>query len=703
MQVIAVDIGGTCTDCVVISEEGDLTLSKCFSTPPNFWQGIEDVLRRAAESMGMSLESMLAATDLFLHSTSVAENALVDGTFARAGLITNAGFEGTLAAMRGAYGRWAGLGDDEKRNPLETRKPEPLVGHRLVAGVSERTDSRGNRLADLDEAEVRQVVGHLIEQGAESVAVCFLWSFLDPTAERKVREIALEVAPDLFVTLSSELSPVLGEYERTSTACLNAVLGPGMREYLARFSSDLRNLGYSGRILVMQSSGGLTTVDDASQRPVAMIESGPVAGLIGSQRLAQSMGSDNVIASDMGGTTFKVGVLRDGYMEYQRDATVVRYHYALPKLDITSLGVAGGSIVSVDPGSGLPRVGPMSAGASPGPACYGRGGELPTITDVDAVLGYMHPRFFLEGREPLDIGAAETALERHLATPLHMETAEVAANVYRMVNGILYDLLHKLTVQRGLDPRKFDLVSYGGTAGMHVASYAAALGVRRVIVPRSASVHSAYGLATADIVHEKQTTRPIRYPWSSDELASVFRDLTASVQASLEADGFGEQSHQYEYAVDMRYVRQVHVVTVPIGGSEDRQANFLAEIEALIDRFVDVYRERYGEGSGGTGAGVEIVSFRVRGSVPLHQPRPRSMPEGGTDASAAIIERRKAWIPDRGEYGDVDGYDFALLSRGNVVNGPAIVWSPITTIVLGEGDSASVDAQGNLLMQLGDR
>src|SRR5262245_13319358 len=361
--VVGIDIGGTCTDCVVLGDDGRVTLGKAFSTPADLSTGIVDAIQIAASDLGTPLDELLGATRLFLHSTTVAENAVVDGALATAGLITNGGFEDTLFAMRGGYGRWSGLAEDEKRNPVETDKLPPILPRSLTVGIRERTDSLGRTHVQADEAEVEAAVRQLLDAGVAALGVSLLWSFANPEAEKLVERVARRLAPDVFVTLSHEIAPIVGEYERTSTVALNSRLGPVVDRYLRQLRDDVHERGFRGTLLVMQAYGGLLPVDRAATRPVGLSESGPVSVLVGSQHLGEALGFDNIIAADVGGTTFKVGTVRKGLIEYQRESMVLRYHYALPKMDVVSLGLAGGSIISIDPRNGSPRIGPRSHGS----------------------------------------------------------------------------------------------------------------------------------------------------------------------------------------------------------------------------------------------------------------------------------------------------------------------------------------------------
>lgn len=694
--VVGIDIGGTCTDCVVVDDAGHVILAKAFSTPPDFSRGILDALAVAAGELGVERSQLLSHTRLFLHSTTVAENAVVDGTLATAGIVTTSGFEDTLRAMRGGYGRWSGLTEDQKRNPIDTDKLAPIVPRVLVRGIHERTDAQGTVRVAPDEAEIEAAVRDLVDQGVEALGVSLLWSFANPSGERKVREVIERLgAADVFLTLSHEIAPIIGEYERTSTVALNARLGPVVGRYLDNLRHGLEAEGFAGVLLVMQAYGGLLPFEQAAAAPVGMIESGPVSGLVGCQSLGEQLGARNIIAADMGGTTFKVGVVREGLIDYQRESMVLRYHYALPKMDVVSLGLAGGSIVSIDERTGTPHIGPRSAGSYPGPVCYGHGGEEPTITDIDGVLGYLNPDFFLGGREALHLDRAAEVFERKVAEPLGLPLVEAAAAMYKLANSLFHDLLHKTTVQRGLDPRRFSLFSFGGTAGMHAAAYAEELGVGQIVIPHSASVHGAFGLITSDIAHEDQTTHPMRMPADVDALTEVFSDLEERMVAQLRSEGFDDERITLRRSIDMRYRRQVHILTVPMDASGPVNEESL---EATVARFEALYREKYGADSAYREAGIELVSFRLRGSGRVNKPDFRVEATGSEDPAAAIVKTVTAWVDTAGALLEVPGYDFERMVPGNALTGPAIVWTPITTLVVAPGQTARVDAHRNLVI-----
>lgn len=693
--VLAVDIGGTCTDSVIVDENGRVALGKAFSSPPDFSTGIFDSLAVAAGELNLALDTLLPNTRLFLHSTTVAENAVVDGTLAQAGMIVTRGFEQTLFATRGGYGRWSGLTEDEKRNPIDTEKLPPIISIRHIRGIKERTDTNGRILHAPDETEIESAVRSLLEAGVDALGVCLLWAIVNPESEKFIGDIVNRISPDTFLTLSHEIAPIVGEYERTSTVALNSRLGPVVKVYINNLQAKLDSEGFKGTLLVAQAYGGLLLAEKALESPVGMIESGPVAGLVGSRFLGKMLGHQNIIGADMGGTTFKVGVVREGAIEYQRESMVLRYHYAMPKFDVVSLGLAGGSIISVDQRTGIPQVGPKSAGSYPGPVCYENGGEEPTITDVDAILGYLNPDYFLGGRKSLNIEKAERVFKDKVADPLGRSVPEAAAALYRLANSMIYDLLHKVTIQRGLDPRQFALFSFGGTAGMHVAAYGDELGVAEIVIPHSASVHGAFGLTTSDIVHEDQTTKPMTEPWNLAQLQAIYDELTARVIDQLRQEGFSDESITLERSVDMRYRRQVHILTTPMDGVGALTTELM---ESTIARFEALYEGRYGQDSAYREAGIELVSYRVRGAGIVKTPQLTEYAFGGAASDHAVVDTRRAWVQKAQAFQEVKGYDFNKLAPGNKIPGPAIIWTPFTTVVTNPDQTARLDKYKNLII-----
>ncbi len=696
--VVATDVGGTCTDTVVFAAGEPVRIGKALSTPPNFADGVINSIRAAADGMGLTLEALLSSASLFVHGSTVVDNTLLTRAGARTGLITTEGFEDTLLITRGAYGRWAGLTEDGIKHPVATDRAPALVPGARIRGVPERVDYKGAALRDLDDDATRAAIRYLVgEQAVEAIAVCFLWSFYNQAHEARVRALVEEVAPEVYVSLSSEIAPVPGEYERTSTAVINAYAGLIARDYVTSLQALLSEARYEGPLLVMQGYGGLLPAEEAAERAVGMIECGPAAGVIGSRELGKLLGDDDIIACDMGGTTFKVGVIQGGELDYAREPMVDRYHYVAPKIEVVSIGAGGGSIVALDPGTQVPRVGPMSAGASPGPVCYGAGGTEPTLTDVMLLVGYMDPATFLGGTITLDADAARRVFEETIARPLGMAVDEAAFGIYRIAAAQISDLIHEITVERGLDPRDFVLHAFGGSCPLLCGVFAAELNVKRVIVPYTASVNCAFGLVSADIVHEYSVTTTLPVPSPASAINEIFAPMVERATAQLAAEGFSGARAALDWSVDLRYGRQVHEVTTPVRGATPMDD---AGVTRLVGDFEALYERKYGKGSAYRAAGMEMTMFRLTARGLVERPEMEALALGGADPAAAHIGRREVFVDARGGMAPADIYDFERLAPGNAVAGPAVIHTPITTIVLQDRQVGRMDAYRNIVMEL---
>jgi N-methylhydantoinase A len=691
--VIGIDVGGTGTDCAVLDDRGILTTGKAFSTPPHFTEGMMTSLGIAAAKLRLTVEEILKATDVFLHSTTVGENAIGDATLAKSALLLTRGFEETLVMTRGAYGRWTGLNHDEMVELISSSKPEPLIPRSLTYGVKERSDAHAQVLREPTTEDIRELVASVDD--VQSLGICFLWSFLNPTNEAKVAKAVRSARPGLFVTASHELTSTLGEYERASTVALNVKLGPSIASYLERLRDALAQRGFAGATLLMQAHGGAVSLSDARARPVGLLESGPVGGLVGTQSLAEAAGHANVIAVDVGGTTFKVSVISAGRIGYQRDPSVLRYHYTLPKLDVHSESFAGGSVVWLEPKLKAPRIGPRSAGAHPGPVCFGVGGTEATVTDVDVILGYLNSDFYMEGRAKLDVAAAERAFDEQIAKPLGLTRQAAASSVYKLLNSEIYNALHKFTVASGVDAREYVLYSYGGTAGMHLPAVAQELGVKSVVIPGAAGVQGAFGLVSSDVVYDDVVTRPMAAPVEPAVVMKLFASMTEGILRRMEREGFSRDRVRIERAIDIRYTRQLNLVTTPfqVGDKIDE-----ADLGRLASDYEHLYERLYGPGTAYREAGIELVNFRVRATAPLKRPRLADEKAGPADPSKAYVGERRAYFVHTDSMMTAKGYDVTQLTPGNVVKGPSIIWSPITTIVINPGQQLTVDGNRNLIV-----
>ena len=695
--IVAVDVGGTCTDCVVFDGEQTIHFGKALSTPPRFAQGVLDSVRVTAGTMDLTLAQLLGQSRLFLHGSTVVDNAIFARAGARTGLITTAGFEDTLLVTRGGYGRWSGQPEEVIKHPVASNRPAPLVPYSRIAGVRERVDYKGAVLHPLDEQDAERAVDRLVQQEkVDAISVCFLWAFRNQQHERRVRDIIKQRAPHVHVSISSDVASTPGEYERTSATVIDAYVGPVTQAYLIELTQLLEANSYREPVLVMQGYGGLVPIAEAAARPLRMLECGPAAGMVGAQYLATVLGDQNVIAADMGGTTFKVGVIQDGRFEYAREPMVDRYHYTAPKIDLVSIGAGGGSIVGVDPRLNRPVVGPESAGANPGPVCYGRGGSEPTLTDVAAILGYMDPSTFLGGTIKLDIERTKRIFAEKVARPLKMGLEEAAVGIYRVAVARIADLIRKVTVERGLDPREFALQSFGGSGGLFAASYARDLAIRRVIVPQTAAVLCAFGMVASDVLHDYAVVRAMPMTTDPEPVNAILAPMAQHAMRQLGEEGFAPDKVDLEWIVEMRYGRQVHQVATPLRNGHPVTPQTLADLQV---EFEQLYERRYGRGSSYRAAGVELVTFRLKARGMMSRLRMEPVALGGSDSTHAERGTRPILIEETGAMQAVKVYDFDRMDPGNVVLGPTVIHSPLTTIVVHNGQMARMDGLRNLILE----
>lgn len=695
--VVGVDTGGTFTDTVVLSDDGRIAVGKRPSSAPEFVQGVCDSAEHAAEGLDMSLRDLLDETEMFLHGTTIVVNAAITGNVARIGLLTTKGFRDTIFIAR-AMSRLAGLTPDRIRRAAENKRPKPLIppSKRLVKEVVERIDWKGEVLVQLDEDGVRRAVAELVADGAEAIAVCFLWSFRNPSHELRVAELIEEVAPGMTVSLSSQLVPKMGEYERTATAGFNAALSKVATGYLDRLSVRLRDEGLDGRLLIMQGNGGLLPVEEAAETPANLMGSGPAGGILGAKILGDRMGIHNIICTDVGGTSFDVGLIVDGEPLITPKAVVNQHTLFLPLLDVISIGAGGGSIAEAMTDGGARRlsVGPASAGARPGPVCYGLGGTSPTVTDADLVLGMVNPDFFLGGAMRLDVEAAREAIRAQIAEPLEMSVEEAAAGIVRVVDEHMADLMRQVTVERGHDPRDFTAFLFGGGGPLHGTSYAAKLGLRSMIVPGGplASVFSAWGIASADIHHTLEQTEFMAPPFDAAAITEVLNGLDDRARTRLADNGVAPNQQILQRFVEMRYTMQTHelAVVVPPGPVTD------ATVDVLVAAFEDQYERRYGKGTAFSEAGYEIFSFRVQAWGKLPKPEPAPKPRS-TSALQPAATRAVFW-PELYEHVETSVYRVDAPPAGTEIDGPAIFELSTTTVALRPGQRLSVDDMGNFLI-----
>jgi N-methylhydantoinase A len=608
------------------------------------------------------------------------------------------GFGDTLHMMRGKVAE--GLTENEIAHRSALDKPEPFVPRKLVEEVSERVDYKGTVLIRLNVQEAEQAIESLASKGVESVAVCFLWSIMNDAHEKQLAEILRKKYPNFFFSLSSEVAPYLGEYERTATTVFNAYIGPKISSYLQNLQSTLKTKGLHREPLIMQAYGGVLGIEATCKNAVGIIESGPAAGVVGSRFLGEHIGERNILATDMGGTTFKVSVVRDGVIERDYKPVILRHNILSTKIWVESIGAGGGSIAWIDPETGLLKVGPQGAGALPGPVCYGVGGEEPTVSDADLVLGYLNPGYFLGGRMKLDKEKTLVAIREKVAKPLMMSEVDAASAIYRIANSHMSDLIRKATVEKGHDPRSFVLFAFGGAGPVHASRYATELGIRQVVIPLTASVHGATGLISSDLVYEYGKSDHVVVPVKIDHVNDNFSMLLAKALNDLRAAGFSESEIQVMRSVDMRYRYQVHELNVPFAAGMSEVTE--QDMEDLYGRFDDLYEKAFGQGSGYREAGKEILTFRLTATGLLKKPDIKREPGKSSTREQALKGHRAAYFEEERRFIPTRVYDFEKMQPGMAFPGPAIIETPVTTVVVNPNDRAAMDEFRNIRIHLGE-
>jgi N-methylhydantoinase A len=690
---IGVDIGGTFTDGVLWDSDGAaMVVAKVSSTPSDLSQAFLEVVRRLLKSGGIEG----AEVGYLAHGTTIATNAVIDRQLARTGLITTAGFRDVLEIAR-----------QVRPDPYDvfTEKPPPLVSRDLCLEVRGRIDANGRQLEPLSEVDVLAAAERLKEAGVEAVAVCLLHSYRNPEHEQRLGDLLTEALPGIPISLSSELTKEFREFPRACTAAINAGLVPIVSGYLARIQQALEGVGVRSDYRVMQSNGGVISVELARESPVRILESGPAAGVMGAAYLGRQIGEPNLISFDMGGTTAKLGLVRNGepemvrQFEVGRDANQSRkwftgatgYPIMTSAVDLIEIGAGGGSVAWLDSG-GMLRVGPHSAGADPGPACYGRGGTAPTITDANLVLGRLDPEFFLGGEIKLDREASARAVG-HIATGLGLSLEEAAQGIIEIADAAMVRAMRVVSVQRGYDPRDFALVAFGGAGPVHAVALAAAMSIARVIVPTRPGLASAIGLLVTDLKHEYSVTR-VEKTQSADPAAmeAAFARLESEGRRTLQREGVEERAMSVLRHVDIRYIGQSYELTLPV---ESRPVDS-AEVQRLGHHFHAAHEQSYGYAE--ATEPTEIVNLRVTALGTVAKPGLLAgAANDGSGGPAPRSARRPIFFKNLG-YVESAVVGRAGLRPGDSVAGPAAVESADSTVLVHPGWVATVDSASNLVI-----
>lgn len=699
MNSIDIDVGGTFTD-MVITIDGERIIAKCPTTPHDLSIGFLNTVEAGSDKLGLTVEELLPRIDIIRYSTTVALNRLLQRQGPRIGLITTEGHEDAILIGKGA--QWTdGQRVSERRNIAVQNKPLPLLERGLIVGVRERVDSKGDIVRPLDEEDVRRKLRLLMDRGARAIVVSLLWSFMNPSHERRVREIIREEYKEFHigfvpVVMSHSVVSKIGEYERTMTAVLDAYLQRSMQNDIGATWDKLREKGYRGAFLMIHNSGGSA---DIFKTPASRtFNGGPVAGLMGSAYFAKKLGFKNVIAGDVGGTSFDVAlVVESSVRNYTFRPVIDKWMVNVTMMQTLSVGAGGGSIASVDKAGQRLEVGPRSAGSMPGPACYDLGGTEPTVTDADVVLGYINPDTYFGGRMPLSKAKAERAIREKIAQPMRIEVVEAAALVRRVVDENMAGAIKREVHMRGYHPEDFVLFAFGGAGPTHMAGFKA--DVPKAVVFPAAPVFCAMGSSIMDIVHMYEQSRRMVYMQPLTEQIVIDREAFNSTVAALidkarqeiASEGLNVDEAVYSLELDMLYGGQVNV---------KRASSPLLRLEsdtdalAVYNEFEKEFSEAFSPLVVNKPGGVFLDNFVLRVTVPTWKPEVPEYAMQGSDPSAALSGHRKAYWPETKAWADTPIYVFEQMQAGNVVDGPAIAEAEFTTIVIPPGQRFSIDKHG---------
>ena len=683
---VGIDVGGTFTDLVAIDGEGSALLDKVPTTPRDQSIGVMNGIEGLAAQADLDVGGFLAGIDFIVHGTTVVTNIMLEMTGATTGVLATRGHRDTIDVRR-----------NHKEADFDIRLPPPypIAPRRRRAPVTERVDAGGEVLIPLEEDDVRRGVEVLLAQEVEAIAVCYLFSFLNPRHELRTREIIREIAPDIYVSLSHEVLPRVREFERLSTTLVDAFVTPGLRRYLTNLDRTLTEEGFSGELFAMAANGGMVSIDLASRHGVQLVLSGPAGGIVASIDEGRANGVEDLITVDMGGTSFDVCLVKGGEPDISTEEWINRYQVAIPTLDIQTFGAGGGSIAWVDEGGKL-RVGPQSAGADPGPACYGRGGELPTVTDADLYLGLMGAESFLGGTLTLDLDAAEQAIRRHVADPLGVDVEQAATGIVRVVNSNMANGIAEVSMKRGYDPRDLTIVAFGGAGPVHAGRLAQHLAINRVLVPRDmASVFSALGCVRSDLRVSKARGM---YARSSNlgpaEIAAIDAMLRETLgEAKRDLDNVPSvTSTRVDVSFEMHYKVQTHEIMIPASFEFENGEVMISKdsMGETLARFHDLHMNLFTFNKPETEVeilGMQVDYWGLREKPELHVSHISQLPATAApgDGTNPTGHRAVYFEEYDGFHPDTPVFDGGSLPIGAEVEGPAIVEEPNTTVVVYPG------------------
>jgi len=687
--IIGIDTGGTFTDITIIDEKGEVKNSKALSTPKDFSIGIMNSIKEMADIIEIRPDELLSIATVVNHGMTVATNTLINRSGAKTGLITTKGFEDTILIMK-ARGKCLGLPEIEIKHQARCKKPDPIVPRELIKGVTERIDCFGNIVVPLNGKEVEDAVIYLVEKKeVEAIAICTLWSLANPAHENEIKKIAQKMYPKLAISCSSEIVPMVGEYERTVTTVFNAYLMPETKGYLDNLYTSLKKKKLKAPLMIMQAHGGVATVESAKEAPVFTIGSGPTGGVIAGLMWGKELGYKNIITTDVGGTSFDVGVIVDEEPIRRDDAVINQYKLRLPMVDVVSIGAGGGSIAWFDPITKTVKVGPKSAGADPGPACYDLGGTEPCLADSDIILGFLNPDNFLGGRMKLNKEKAILAMKK-LAGYLDMDVVEVARGIRNIACSQMADLIQNQVLFKGYNPQDFVMFLFGGAGPEFGAEYGKLAGVKEMIMFYNASTFSAFGIAASDILYIKNISELHHMPADPEKVTNSFERLEREVIEELSKEGFKIDEVTILREAQLRYGRQVNYVDVPVKAG--KLSSF--DINQISENFEKRYEALYGKGSGHKASGIEMVNLKIYANIMGQNPKLAKYSRGSSNPSQAFVSEREVYFKDK--FLKTKIYTWEKLRPGNVISGPACVEAKLTTGVIPPDMKGRVDEYLNI-------
>jgi len=683
---IGIDVGGTFTDFLLVDKTKS-EIYKVLSTPSDPSIGLMNGLNEMAKARDQSLKEFIKKVDTIVHGTTVTTNAVLTYSGAKTGLLTTMGLRDALEMRRG-------IREEQYNNRFTNVKP--LIPRHLRYSIEERLNYKGDVVTPINKSDISSAIKELRKKKVEAIAICFMNSFANKSHEEIAANLIKSEFPETYLTISNKILPSIRFYDRISTTVLNSYVGPILRSYLLSLTSKLKEVGFKGLLLIMQSNGGVISPEIAINTAASTLLSGPAGGPVAGIAYTSIQGYNDCITIDMGGTSFDAALIKDKIPLITTEGEINRLRLSLPMLGIVTIGAGGGSIGWIDEG-GLLRMGPQSAGAIPGPACYNLGGKLPTCTDADLILGYLDKDFFAGGKIPLDNKKAEQAIKMHIADKMNLDVVEAAAGMYQVINVNMASGVREVSLKRGYDPREFPLVVAGGAGPVHACMIAMELEIPVMIIPKESSIFCAAGMLMSDLKHDFVRT----YATKIDEINSKiflsnFKEMEAEGIHLLKTENIPEKKIELIYSMDLRYLKQYHEVNVVIKRDEVEQVN----IESIVKKFHPEHNRLYGYSLEDEGTPIELINMRLTIIGKTDKPQFSDEKDQGKDASNALKDRRNVYIPNKRDFEEINVYDGSKLKCGNKVIGPGIIEQVNTTTFVSPEYNVVCDRYGSYTMYL---